>query len=385
MNAISTSGKLLGVVAAAGLALTACGTTGGTTSSSGGSGSGGSTCGHYKLAFLGATTGPSGALGQHMAGGVRTALAAYNKKHADCKVGFESFDSQGDASKATPLATKIINDDSIIGLVGPGFSGESDATGAAFAQAGLPEISPSATNVTLSQKGWATFHRVVGSDSDQGAADAKYLLAHAKKIFVVDDSEDYGTGLAGYVKKGVGSSVVGTDSIQQGQTDFSGTVTKITGAGADAVFFGGYYPEAGLLAKQLRQAGWKGLFMSGDGSEDPQFVAIAGAQAAEGAVLSAPAGPPPADFASKYSAANSGAAAGLYSTQSYDAANIYLAGIDAGKTTRSEMNDFVGSYSGTGVIGPIKFDSKGDISSTTIYAYMVKNGKLDTNHPQPIK
>ena len=88
--------------------------------------------------------------------------------------------------------------------------------------------------------------------------------------------------------------------MQTGQTDFSATVTAVTGSGADSVFYGGYYPEAGLLVKQLRQAGYKGLFMSGDGSEDPAFVKAAGAQAANGAILTAPAGPAPADFNSKY-------------------------------------------------------------------------------------
>ena len=108
------------------------------------------------------------------------------------------FDSQGDPEKATPLATQIVNDDSIIGLVGPGFSGESLATGKTFAAAGLPSISPSATNVTITQQGWPTWHRVIGNDSAQGAAVATYLknTANAQKVFVIDDGSDYGKGLA---------------------------------------------------------------------------------------------------------------------------------------------------------------------------------------------
>ena len=162
-------------------------------------------------------------------------------------------------------------------------------------QAGLPSISPSATNVTITQQGWTTWHRVIGNDSAQGAAAASYLkdTAKATKVFVVNDGEDYGKGLASYVQKGLGSAVIGTDTVQVGQTDFSATVTKVTSSGADAVFFGGYYTEGGLFVKQLRQAGYKGLFMSGDGSEDPNFVKVAGPAAAEGAVLTAPAGPGP--------------------------------------------------------------------------------------------
>jgi branched-chain amino acid transport system substrate-binding protein len=383
MMGTKKTARLAAVAGVAALALSACGTTGGNSSDNAGDSSSGgsSSCGNYEIAYLGALTGPNGALGQNMLGGINTALAEYNAKHADCKVTVKSFDSQGDPDQASKLASNIVADPKIVGLVGPGFSGESDSTGPTFASAGLPEISPSATNVTLTQNGWATFHRVIGNDAAQGAADAKYLSG--KKVFVIDDASDYGKGLADVVRKGL--KPVGSDEVQTGQTDFSATVTKVKGSGADAVFYGGYYAESGLLVKQLRQAGFTGTFMSGDGSEDPQFVKVAGAQAAEGAILSAPAGPAPADFEKKYDAANPGKTAGLYSTQAYDAANIFLAGIDAGKTSLSDMNDFVGSYSGNGVSGPIKFDDKGDIESSTIYAYEVKNGKLDTANPTPIK
>jgi len=376
--------RTLAALAAAGLALTACGTT--SSSEDKTATDTGSCTKGQKLAFLGATTGDYGALGLNMVGGIKLALDEYNKKNPDCTVGFQEFDSQGDPTKATPLANKIVGDDSIVGLVGPGFSGESLATGKTFNAAGLPAISPSATNVTITQQGWTTWHRVIGNDSDQGAAIARYITntAGAKKAFVIDDGSDYGKGLAGFVKKNLGSAVGGTDTVQAGQTDFSATVTAAKGSGADAVMFGGYYPEAGLLVKQLRQAGYKDLFISGDGSEDPAFVKAAGAAAANGAILTAPAGPAPADFNVKYKAVNN-ADAGLYSTQSYDAANIFLAGIDAGNTSHEDMNTFIGSYTGEGVSGPIAFDSNGDIKQSVIYAYTVKNGKLDTENPSPIE
>jgi len=382
--AIKPQLRALAVIAAAGLALTACGSSNSSSATGNDTGSG-APCGNYNIGFLGATTGPYGALGQNMVGGIKLALSEYNKTNADCKVGVKVFDSQGDPTKATPLATKIVGDPSIIALVGPGFSGESLATGKTFNAAGLPGISPSATNVTITQQGWTTYHRVIGNDSAQGAADAKYLqdTAHASKIYVVDDGSDYGKGLASYVTKAIGSSEVGHDTVQTGQTDFSATVTAVTGSGADAIFYGGYYAEAGLLCKQLRQAGFKGLFMSGDGSEDPAFVKAAGAEAANGAILTAPAGPAPADFNAKYKAAN-GADSGLYSSQSYDATNIILKGIEAGKTSKQDMNDFIEAYTGTGVSGPISFDSNGDIKQSTIFAYKVANGKLDTANPTPI-
>lgn len=366
--------RFAALAGAAALVLSACG------SSDDDKGDGGSAssklCGK-NLAFLGALTGDAGALGQNMVNGIELALKEHDAKDADCKIGLKKFDSQGNPDKAPPLATQIINDDSIFGLIGPGFSGESLATGKTFFEAGLPSISPSATNVTITQQKWTTWHRVIGNDDAQGKADAKYLTekAGAKKVFVVDDGQDYSKGLAGTVKTALGSALVDSDQISVGQTDMSAVVTKVKASGADALFYGGYYTEAGLLAKALRQGGFKGTFMSGDGAEDPNFVTVAGAAAANGAVLSAPAGPAPSGFG----------ATGLYATQSYDATNIFLAAIEDGASTSEEINDFIGKYTGDGVSGPIAFDDKGDIKESKIYAYFVKDGKLDVENPEVIE
>lgn len=364
------------------LSMVACGSDDG---DGGSDADGGDVCGK-NLAFLGALTGDAGALGQNMLNGVKLALDEYNKDNPDCKIGVKEFDSQGSPDKAPGLATQIINDDSIVGLVGPGFSGESLATGKTFYEAGLPSISPSATNVTITDQGWITWHRVIGNDEAQGAADAKYLTetVGAKKVFIVDDGQDYSKGLAGYVKSGLGDALAGEDQITVGQTDMQAVVTQIKAADADAVFYAGYYAEAGLLAKQLRQADFKGTFMSGDGSQDPAFVKAAGAQAAEGAVLSAPAAPAPADFNERVKAVT-GSDAGLYSTQAYDATNIFLAAFEDGKTSPEDINEFIGAYEGEGASGPISFDDKGDIETSTIYAYFVKGGVMDVQNPEPIK
>jgi len=383
---IRSKKSLRAAVALAGVAALSLTAACGSSSKDNNSSSSDSKCGNYNLAFLGAETGDAGALGINMVNGIKLALKEYNAKHADCTVGLKDFDSQGSPDKAPALATQIVNEPSIKGLIGPGFSGESLATGKTFFEAGLPSVSPSATNVTITQQGWTTWHRVIGNDAAQGAADAKYLTetVGAKKVYVVDDAQDYSKGLATVVTGALGSAAAGNDEIQVGQTDMSATVSKIKAAGADAVFYGGYYTEAGLLVKQLRQANWKGTFMSGDGAEDPAFVKAAGAAAAEGAILSAPAGPAPADFNAKVKAAT-GSDAGLYTTQAYDAANIFLAAFDAGKTSAKDINDFIGKYSADGASGPISFDDKGDIKTSVIYAYMVKGGQLDVSNPTAIK
>jgi branched-chain amino acid transport system substrate-binding protein len=369
---------LVALAGVAALTLSACGSSNDDNKSTKGDTGGDKSalCGK-NIAFLGALTGDAGALGQNMVNGINLALKEYNDKNADCKVSLKTFDSQGSPDKAPALATQIVNDDSIFGLVGPGFSGESLATGKTFFEAGLPSISPSATNVTITQQGWTTWHRVIGNDDAQGAADAKYLTetAGAKKVYVIDDGQDYSKGLAGKVKSSLGSAAIASDQISVGQTDMSAVVTKVKASGADAVFYGGYYTEAGLLAKQLRQGGFTGKFMSGDGAEDPNFVKVAGAQAANGALLSAPAGPAPAGFA----------ATGLYATQAYDATNIFLAALEDGASNAEDINKFIGSYTGDGVSGPIAFDDKGDIKQSTIYVYKVADGKLDVDHPEAIK
>ncbi len=80
----------------------------------------------------------------------------------------------------------------------------------------------------------------------------------AEKVFVLDDASEYGKGLADQVNEALGAKVVGTDTIDPAATDFSATVTKVKDAAPDAVFFGGYYAAAGLLSKQLRDAGVTG-------------------------------------------------------------------------------------------------------------------------------
>ena len=362
-------------VLAMSVSVTACGSNNNTAGDTGGTGGKSAFCGK-NIAFLGALSGDAGALGQNMVNGINLALQKYNADHADCKISLKKFDSQGDETVAPKLATQIINDDSIFGLIGPGFSGESGATGKTFFEAGLPSISPSATADYLTQSGWTTWHRVIGNNDTQARAGIKYLTGTvgAKKVFVVDDGQDYSKGLATSAKSALGSAMVGSDQIAKGDTNMSAVVQAVKTAGADAVYYAGYYTEAGLLVKQLRQGGFTGTYMSGDGSEDPHFVQVAGPQAAEGAILTAPAGPPPAGFS----------ATGLYATQSYDATNIFLAAVEKGVSSSEDLNSFIGSYTGDGASGPIAFDDKGDIKQTTIYAYFVKGGKLDVDHPKAI-
>ncbi|MFJ8578758.1 branched-chain amino acid ABC transporter substrate-binding protein [Micromonospora sp. NPDC093277] len=371
--------RVLGGVAAIALAVggaAACKSDSGSEASGGG-------CG-YKIAFFGALTGSDAALGINENNGVKLALKQYNEANKDCKVDLLALDSQGSPDQAPQLATQAIDDEKVIGVVGPAFSGESEAADPLFSEAGLVHISASATRPSLSEQGWKTFFRSVGNDNAQGPAAAKYIKDELKseKVFVIDDQSAYGMGLADEVKKALGGAVIGEDKVQGGgkQTEFSGTVTKVKASGATAVFFGGYYTEGGLIRKALTNAGIKATLVGADGMKDPAFIDGASKEAAEGTIFTCPCLPAsevkgtfPADYKAEF-----GVDPGTYSDNAFDAANILLAGIKAGKTSRSDLLAFVKGYTGEGVVGSYKFTDTGELdpSAVQIWAYEVKNGEI---------
>ena len=363
-------------LAVAALALGACGTKGGDTATPPASG-GAAACGNYKIGMFGALTGPNANLGIYIQNGVNLALDDYNKKHADCKVTLENYDSQGDPTQAPALAKKAIDDKKVVGIVGPAFSGESKAADPAFNEAGLVTITPSATNPKLADNGWKTFFRALGNDATQGPAASKYIKDTVKstKTFVIDDASEYGKGLADIVRSDLGAQVIGNDTIQQKQTDFSASVTKVTSSGADALFFGGYSPEAAPLIKQLRDAGWKGTFVVADGVKDQSFIDNA-KDAADGTIITCPCVPADVDptFLNAYKA-KFNEDPNTYSGEGYDSAKILLDGIKAGKT-RETMVDFVKAYDQPGVTKQLKFDDKGEVTDVKVFAYKVEGGKI---------
>lgn len=352
--------------------MTACGTT-----EDGDGGSGDAAC-DLKLAFFGPETGDAAGLGKPIIQGAQLAVDQYNED-AECDVTLEKKDSQGSPDAAPGLARDVLSDESIIGVVGPAFSGESAAAGPIFAEEGVPTISPSATNPALADNGWDTFHRALGNDATQGPAAAKYIKDTLKveSVYVIDDASEYGAGLAGIVEEDLGDAVVGTDTVQQKQTDFSATVTKVTDASPDAVFFGGYYAEATILIGQLRNGGFEGTFVVADGVKDPAFLDAG--KSAEGTIITCPCipdtDPAVAEFAKDYEA-EFGEAPGTYAAESYDAASIFLAGIEEGIDNREEMLEFVNGYDEQGLTKQLKFDDKGEPADVHVYAYTVKDGAI---------
>jgi branched-chain amino acid transport system substrate-binding protein len=345
-------------------------------------GAGGTDCG-YKIGFFGALSGGNSQLGINIRDGAKLAVDKYNSENASCKVELVNKDSAGNPDQAPALAQSLVQDAKVLGVVGPAFSGESKVANPILSEAGVVIITPSATNPTLANNGWKTFHRGLGNDASQGPAAASYLKNDLKvaKAFVIDDASEYGKGLAEEFKKGMGAgNVIGTAVVKEQQVDFAAVVQQIIAAKAEAVFFGGYVREAAPFLKQLREAGSKAKFVAGDGVKESVLVTGAGAANAEGAILTCPCVPgdkAKGTFATDYKAAT-GREASTYSAEAFDAANILLAGIKAGSTTRVKLNDFVNKYEGEGVTTKFKFEPNGEIApeSVAVWAYVVKGGQI---------
>ncbi len=367
---ITRKSVLAAVVAS--LALGACG---GTTDSK--SADPAST--EVKLAFFGALTGDSAGLGINIRNGALLAINKYNAANPKVKVSLQSFDSQGDPAQAPSLATKAVSQKDILGVIGPAFSGETKAVGGIFNDAGLTSISASATNPGLTKNGWGTFFQALGNDNTQGPAAAKYIseVIKSKKVAVIDDGSEYGQGLARIVKTALGTAVITSDTVDKDETELSSVVTKIKGSGADTVFYGGYYGQAGLLRKQLTESGVTAKLVVGDGVKQEEYITAAGASA-EGTIFTCPCIPgekAAGTFAADYQKAYN-REPGTYSAEAFDAAQIYLDAITAGKLTRSEILSFVKAYDKPGLTKQLRFTDNGESAEVVVWSYKAVAGKI---------
>lgn len=339
----------------------------------------GVTCEPVSIAFFGALSGDAGNLGKNIRAGADLAVSEFNTANPGCQVGLVDFDSQGDPAQAPALAQKAIDDAMILGIVGPAFSGESKAAIPLFDAAGLSIITPSATNADLNDNNWKVFHRALAGDDKQGPAIASYIqkTLAAAKVGVIDDASEYGKGLADIVKTTLGAAVVASDSIDPKAADFSAAVSKMKEAAPDAIFYGGYYAEAGKLAKQLRDAGVTATLVFGDGVKDNGFIEAAG-PAADGSIITCTCsdGASNAEFAAAYTAKFPGETPQTYGAEAYDAAKAFLAAIAAGKTDRAGVLEFLGTYDAAGITKQIKWDETGEVAGNAVYAYKVEAGAI---------
>ena len=343
-----------------------------------------------KIGSASPLTGAQAHIGIDIRNGVQLAIEDANKAGVTIcgkpvKLEMVAEDDEANPTKAATVAQKLA-DAKVAAVVGHFNSGASIPASKIYADAGIPQISPSSTNPDYTLKGYKTTFRVVAHDGQQGPVLGNYALnsLKAKTIAVIDDSTAYGQGLAdnfeATVKAG-GAKVVAREHTTDKDTDFKAILTKIKGLKPDLIMFGGIDPQAGPMVKQMAELGIKAKFIGGDGMQTPNFIKLAG-DSAEGAMASIPGLPKDkmpggADFLAKYKA-KFNAEVELFAPMGYDAVMVFIEAMKrANSADPAKFLPEVGKTNYNGVIGPIAFDDKGDLKNGPITIYVVKGGKWE--------
>ncbi|MEW6109206.1 MAG: branched-chain amino acid ABC transporter substrate-binding protein [Nitrospirota bacterium] len=337
-----------------------------------------------KIGIAGPMTGDQGKMGMDFRNGVSLAVDDWNSRGGILGKEIELIisDDQHDPKQAVSVANKMVNE-GVVGVIGHFNSSCSIPASDVYNRAGIPMITPASTNPLLTEKGYSGVFRVCGRDDQQGKTGADFVSAKLKlkKVAVIHDKTTYGQGLADEFKKALsaGVEVVYYGGIVQGDKDFKGVLTSIRQKEPELIFFGGIYPEAGLLVRQASELGIKSPFMSGDGTIDPKFIEISGGKAAEGTYLTFSPDPnniPSAkEFIEKYRSKYG--ELGPYSIYAFDAANIMLSAIkEAGSTDGKTVIGKLHSMEFFGALGRIKFDEKGDVTNSPYVIWITRDGKF---------
>jgi len=389
-------------ITAGALALSACGSRADNSASSDSSkGSGGTV---VTIGVDAPLSGQNSATGLGIQYGVQIAVDDANKNHTVPGVTFQvkALDDQAQPATGQQNATQLVADNTVLGVVGPLNSGVAQSMQQVFAAANTVEISPSNTNPALTlgpnwtankyARAYKTYFRTATTDILQGAYAAKYAYtAGHRKVYVVDDQQTYGKGLATIFSqdfKKRGGKVVGSDHVTTTDTDFSSLVSKIKASGADLLYYGGQYDQSELITKQLKQAGAKIPLFGGDGMFSDTYIQVAGAASTGDLVTSvgAPLDTIPAakDFIATYKSKGYKGDYGTYGGYSYDAANAIInavksvAAANSGKLpsdARAKVVAAVQSSNFDGITGKVAFDQYGDTTNKQLTVYEVKGGK----------
>jgi branched-chain amino acid transport system substrate-binding protein len=338
------------------------------------------------IAHAGPLTGSIAHLGKDDENGVALAIAQANDKKLtlDGKpVTFRmmSEDDQADPKTGTTVAQKLV-DAKVAAVVGHLNSGVTIPASEIYNKAGIPVISGSATNPTLTERGLKGVFRTVGRDDQQGPAIGAFIASElkAKKVAIIDDKTAYGEGLANEVEKylkGAKVTIVGRERTTDKETDFKAILTKVKAKNPDVVFHGGMDATGGPMLKQARELGIKAAFSFGDGACTNEMAKLAGT-AAEGLICSQaglPAEAASAEFKTAFTAKFGEIK--QYAPYFYDAT---LAVIEAMKKANSadpaKFMPEMYNVSFTGATGKVEFDAKGDRKEAEITIFRLKDGSI---------
>ncbi len=331
-------------------------------------------------------TGPQTHIGKDNENGARMAVDEINAQGLELggrKVKLELLgeDDQAEPKTATIVAQKLV-DAGVVAVIGHLNSGTTIPASKIYHDAGIPQISPSATAVAYTAQGYKTAYRVMANDAQQGKALGEYAVGKlgAKRIAIIDDRTAYGQGLADEFEKAAkasGGEMVAREFTNDKATDFTAILTSIKGKNPDLVFFGGMDPQGGPMAKQMKRLGLKATLLGGDGLQNANFIKLAGAEA-EGVVASSPGLPIDSmpggaafreDFEAKYGVIQ------VYAPYAYDAVYVLVAAMmRANSAEPAKVLAELPRTDHQGVTGPIRFDAKGDTMDGAVTLYRVKDG-----------
>lgn len=348
-----------------------------------------------KIGHVSPTSGGSAHLGKDNENGARLAIEELNTAGVMLdgkKVTLELMveDDASDPKQGTAVAQKLV-DAKVAGVIGHLNSGTTIPASKLYSDAGIPQISPSATNPKYTRQGFKTAFRVVADDVHLGSTLGKYAVntLKGKSIAVIDDRTAYGQGVADEFTKAVeaaGVKVIAKEFTTDKATDFSSILTTIKAKKPDVVFFGGMDAVAGPMLKQMKSLGIKARFMGGDGICTTELPKLAGDAMADEQVFCAEAGGVEGEakagleeFKTKYKA-KFNMDVQLYSPYVYDATKVLVAAMV--KANSSDPAKYLPALAATadfkGVTGPITFDEKGDIKNGALTLMTFKGGQRST-------
>jgi branched-chain amino acid transport system substrate-binding protein len=346
-----------------------------------------------RIGHVGPISGAIAHLGKDNENGARMAIDELNSKGVTIggkKVKFELLaeDDAADPKQGTAAAQKLV-DAKVNGVIGHLNSGTTIPASKIYHDAGIVQISPSATNPKYTQQGFKSAFRVVANDGQLGGTLGRYAVQinKAKKIAVIDDRTAYGQGVAeefvkGAKSKGEGVEIVAREYTNDKATDFNAILTKIKAKNPDVVFFGGMDAVAGPMLRQMKQLGINAKFMGGDGICSEQLATLAGDAMSDGQVVCAEAGGVEesqkkgiedfkAAFKKKFNADVQ-----IYAPYVYDSIMVMVEAMKkANSTDPAKYGPELAKINYKGVTGNIAFDARGDIKEGTLTLYTYKGGK----------
>ncbi len=332
-------------------------------------------------------TGPQAHLGKDNENAIRLAIDELNSEKVqigDKTAHFEliSEDDMADPRTATQVAQNLV-DAGVSGVIGHLNSGTSIPASKIYHDAGLVQISPSATATAYTEQGFSGAFRVMANDSQQGKQLARYAVntLGMKKLAIIDDRTAYGQGLADVFAKtaeSLGATIVKHEFTTDKSTDFNAILTSIKGSDAQLLFFGGMDAQGAPMVKQMRALGITLPFMGGDGVYTAEFLKLAGNDA-EGVIGSLP-GVPLAkmkggpEFKQKFEAKYG--VIQLYAPYVYDAMNMMAKAMqEAGSIDPAKYQPVLAKMEYAGLTSNIRFDAKGDLLNSPVSIYQVHNGQ----------